>query len=320
MKLRHHITTLAAIATITFLLTSCDSEPSAVVADPDYPIIQITEGIFYHKGIHQDASKENIGAIGNMSFVVGEQCVAVIDSGGSYLEGVKLRKAVAAQTDLPVCYVINTHTHPDHTFGNAAFKADNPKFVGHEKLTAAMNARQVPFERTFRDIFEEDYEGIEFITPTLTVPVDTPVTVDLGNRLLTFKAYVTAHTDHDITVLDQTSNTFWTGDLLFMERIPVLDGNLTNWLQIMAELQQADFSYVIPGHGTASSDQWKAGLAKQQHYFETVRDEVRTLIADFATIQQATEQVGQSEQDNWELFPQYHRRNVTAAFTELEWE
>ncbi len=320
MKLHLHSASLTVVATMACLLTSCDSGPSEVITDPDYPIIQVSEGVFYHKGIHQDASKENIGAIGNMSFIIGEQCVAVIDSGGSYLEGLKLRQAVAAHTDLPVCYVINTHTHPDHTFGNAAFKADNPQFVGHEKLTAAMNARQVPFERTFKDIFEEDYEGIEFITPTLTVPVGAPVTVDLGNRPLTFKAYTTAHTDHDITVRDQKSNTFWTGDLLFMERIPVLDGNLTNWLKIMVELQQQDFAYVIPGHGTASADQWKVGLAKQQHYFEIVRDEVRTIIADFGTIQQATEQVGLSEKDNWELFPQYHRRNVTAAFTELEWE
>lgn len=316
MKSRHSIIMVA----MACLLASCNSEKSTVAADPAYPIIQVSEGVFYHKGIHQDASKENIGAIGNMSFVIGDECVAVIDSGGSYLEGMKLRNAITSQTDLPVCYVVNSHTHPDHTFGNAAFKADNPQFVGHEKLTAAMNSRQAPFERTFKDIFEEDYEGIEFIPPTLTVSVNDPVTIDLGNRPLTFTAYTTAHTDHDITTLDHNSNTFWTGDLLFMERIPVLDGNLGNWLIIMAELQQADFAYVIPGHGTASADQWKAGLAKQQHYFEVIRNEVREIIADFGTIQQATKQVGLSEKNNWELFPQYHRRNVTAAFTELEWE
>jgi quinoprotein relay system zinc metallohydrolase 2 len=311
------------ILLVLFLIANkqvSDNSNKPLAADTDYPIIQTADGVFYHQGIHQDATKDNIGAIGNMSFVVGDTCVAVIDSGGSYLEGVKLRHAVASQTDLPVCYVINTHTHPDHVFGNAAFKADNPQFVGHEKLAAAMQARQTPFERTFKALFEEDYDGIEFITPTLTVSIDTPLTIDLGNRPLTFTAYTTAHTDHDITVHDQKSNTFWTGDLLFMERIPVLDGNLTNWLKIMTQFQQADYDVVIPGHGTASADQWRSGLAKQQHYFETIRDEVREIIADFGTIQQAIEQVGLSEKDNWELFPQYHRRNVTATFTELEWE
>jgi len=164
------------------------------------------------------------------------------------------------------------------------------------------------------------YEGTEFISATRTVSVDKPVTLNLGNRLLTVTAYTTSHTDHDITVLDNKTKTLWTGDLLFMERIPVLDGSLSGWLSTMEQLKTLDLNYVVPGHGTASSDLWQQGFENQIRYFTTLRDEIRVIINDMGTIDEASQQVGITEQNSWELFPQYHRRNVTASFVQLEWE
>lgn len=300
------------------LSTACGSKVEK--EDSNYPIKEVTEGIYYHQGIHQDASEENIGAIANVGFIIGERCVAVIDSGGSYLEGAYLRQAIKAKTDLPICYVINSHVHPDHTFGNAAFKSDNPEFVGHEKLPAAMASRQGFFAKVFKETLGKAYEGTEFISPTKTVSVDTPITLDLGNRLLTITAYTTSHTDHDVTVFDNKTKTMWTGDLLFMGRIPVLDGSINGWINTMEQLQNLDLNYVVPGHGVASSDKWQHGIKKQHHYFTLLRDEIRVIINDMGTIDQASKQVGISEENSWELFPHYHRRNVTASFVQLEWE
>ncbi|PHS71401.1 MAG: MBL fold metallo-hydrolase [Methylophaga sp.] len=286
----------------------------------NYPIKEVTSGIYYHQGLHQDASESNIGAIANVGFIVGERCVAVIDTGGSYLEGTYLRQAIKKQTDLPVCYVINTHVHPDHTFGNAAFKDDNPEFIGHEKLPAALAARQSFFAKTFKETLGKSYEGTEFIAPTLTVSTEHPLTVDLGNRPITFTAYKTSHTDHDLTVFDNKTKTLWTGDLLFIERIPVMDGSINGWLTTMEQLQTLDVDYLIPGHGVAGSDKWQQGLANQLRYFNVLRDGIRDIIADLGTIDEASKQVGLKEKQYWKLFEQYHRRNVTASFVQLEWE
>lgn len=264
--------------------------------------------------------ESNMGAIANVGFIIGDKCVAVIDSGGSYLEGEYLRKAIRKQTDQPICYVINTHVHPDHIFGNAVFQQDKPQFIGHEKLPAAMRARESYFAKTFKETLGKAYIGTEFISPSITVSTDAPLTIDLGNRLLTLTAYSTSHTDHDLTVLDNKSNTLWTGDLLFTGRIPVMDGSINGWIKVMEALQSMSFSAVIPGHGEASTDNWKQDLTAQLNYFKLIRDEIRVIINDMGTIEQASEQVGLSEASNWELFPEYHRRNVTASFVQLEWE
>jgi len=286
----------------------------------DYSVKEVSSGIYYHQGVHEEPSENNIGAIANVGFIIGEQCVAVIDSGGSYLEGTHLRQAIKNKTDLPVCYVINTHVHPDHIFGNAAFKGDSPTFVGHEKLPAAIAAREGFFARTFKETLGNAYTGTEFIAPSQTVSLDKPITLDLGNRILTLTAYSTSHTDHDLTVLDNKTKTLWTGDLLFMERIPVMDGSINGWIETMKKMQTMELNFLIPGHGEASSDQWQQGLEKQLHYFTLIRDEIRIIIEDLGTIDQASKQVGILEQNSWELFEHYHRRNVTASFVQLEWE
>jgi len=302
------------------LLLLCIAPIKLTFAANDYVVTELSPNIYYHQGVHEDATEQNVGAIANVSFIIGDKCVAVIDSGGSYMEGRYLRQAIAEKTELPVCYVINTHVHPDHILGNAAFSADKPIYIGHSKLAAAIDARKSHFERVFKEYLGATYTGTEFIAPTKTVEVGKPIELDLGNKLLTLTAYTTAHTDNDLTVFDQTTKTLWTGDLLFIERIPAMDGSINGWINIMNEMLTWELNCLIPGHGTPTHANWQEAIKNQLRYFSSMRDQIRLIIADLGTIEQATHSVGLEEKSNWELFDAYHRRNITASFVELEWE
>jgi len=144
-------------------------------------------------------SVENEGAIANVGFVVGGNAVAVIDTGGSVREGRRFRAAVRQVTDKPIRYVINTHAHPDHVFGNAAFEAP-----------------------------------------------------------------------------DDGSETLFTGDLLFMQHVPVLDGSIRGWLKTIDELASLPAANVIPGHGLAT--EWPGALSGERTYLKRLASDCRDLI------------------------------------------
>lgn len=304
---------------LLFILIPWSARASADALE-SYVIQQVSEGVYYHQGVHQEADSENLGAIANVGFIIGDECVAVIDSGGSFREGELLHAAIRAKTELPICYVINTHVHPDHILGNAAFKNDKPKFIGHEKSPAAMISRQQHYAKQFSEILGSAYQGAEFIEADILVTTDAPLRLDLGNRPIILTAYTTAHTDHDLTVYDVKTSTLWTGDLLFVERVPALDGSINGWIDALDKLIQLNAAMIIPGHGTAFAREESVGWQNLLNYLTTIREEIRFIINDMGTIEEAIASVGKQEAEKWKLFEDYHRRNVTAAFVELEWE
>lgn len=289
----------------------------AVAAEP-LPVQQLAPGVFVHRGAQEETTTANEGAIANVGFIVGRRCVAVIDSGGSMENGQRLRLAIRQKTPVPICYVINTHVHPDHIFGNAAFLADAPEFIGHARLAAAMQARSAYYRKALlRQLGEEAAAASTLIAPGKTVASE--MEIDLGGRLLQLRAWPTAHTDTDVTVLDRQSGTLWLGDLLFEQRVPSLDGSLKGWLAAMETLRGLPANQVVPGHGAPSSD-WPGAMRSQERYLQALLHDVRKAIKDKQTLTQAVERAAREERPRWLLFDEYHAHNVTSAYTELEWE
>jgi quinoprotein relay system zinc metallohydrolase 2 len=279
---------------------------------------EIAPGVFVHQGRYEIQSHENRGDMANASFVVGTDSVAVIDTLGSTVAGQELRDAVRVVTDKPIKYVINTHMHPDHVFGNAAFKADNPAFVGHYKLARGLGSRADRYLAINKQMLgDEAFKGIEVILPTLAV--ENRLELDLGGRTLVLEAQPTAHTDNDLIVTDSATDTLFLGDLLFSVHVPTLDGSIKGWLALNEALAKRKAARVVPGHGPHAM-QLPEALAPEQRYLSAMAGDVRTLIKDGKTLEEATKIAGFSERDAWKLFDQYHVRNVSAAFAELEWE
>jgi quinoprotein relay system zinc metallohydrolase 2 len=289
-------------------------------ADPEAPLAieAIARGDYAHFGQIAVTTPDNAGDIANLGIIVGRDAVAVVDTGGSVAVGRRLLAAVRAVTDRPVRYVINTHEHPDHIFGNAAFGPD-AVVVGHHNLPAELRKRALYYLRSYRDAL-----GAAAIAETRIVPpsllVDDEMTLDLGERRIRLTAWHPAgHTNCDLTVLDEATHVLFAGDLVFLQHVPVLDGSLKGWLSLMPKLAELPATLVVPGHGGGAAA-WPDALRDEHRYLETLVADSRRLIAAGLPMRSAVPQIGRSEHERWLLFDDYNPRNATAAFSELEWE
>ena len=306
-----------AILTIFLFIRSLISVALAGGDTDSFNIEQIAEGIYLHQGFHVEFTHPQHDDIANIGFIVGEKCIAIVDTGGSVTIGHELLLSIREISQLPICYVINTHIHFDHILGNLAFMKENSQFVGHSQLADAVEQNRDFFLRQFRGDLGPTPDRDSIIGPSLTV--DKTMDLDLGNRVIRLTAYQTAHSHNDLTVLDLKTKTLWTGDLVFRERIPSLDGKLKGWLSVLETFKNQEINLAIPGHGTISHD-WPQTYAAEKSYLTMLLNDTRKAIVRGQFLEGAVNNIGKDEKQKWLLHEQHHSRNVTKAFTELEWE
>jgi len=278
---------------------------------------ELAAGVYVHRGAQLPLDVPGHDDIANIGFIVGSRCVAVIDTGGSVRVGRALRATVRRRTSLPICYVINTHVHVDHVLGNEAFKDDRASFVGHAVLAQAIARSRPYFVKEYAQDLDPPATPEQVIGPDRLV--ETELTLDLGNRSLTLQAWPTAHTDCDLTVYDQKTSTLWMGDLLFIERLPALDGSLAGWIAAIDRLAMQRVKLAVPGHGPPTAHPGDA-LARERRYLESLLQGVRRELSEGKSLQDAMLHVGGDERSGWLLWDEVHPRNVARAYEELEWE
>jgi quinoprotein relay system zinc metallohydrolase 2 len=309
----------ACVGVSTALLPCCLGHTAlAATGRFRFDLKEIADGVFTFEGAVDLETPSNEGAIANLAVVVGKDSAAVIDSGGSLVEAKAFIEAIGKVTDKPVLYLVNTHMHPDHIFGNAAFRDLGATVVGHRNLPRALEARGAFYLKSYREqIGEKLMQGIEIVPPTRLV--EDHLELDLGGRKLELRAWEAAHTDNDLTAYDAATRTLFAGDLVFVRHQPTVDGSLLGWLRQMDTLAAIGAERVVPGHGPVPSA-WPGALDAERRYFEVLASDLRKAIAAGTPLAEAVKTAGRSEAGKWALFDEYNGRNATAAYAELEWE
>ncbi len=247
----------------------------------------------------------------------------MIDSGGSPTTGERLRAAIRERTDLPIRYLINTHVHFDHLFGNGAFRDDGPELVAHARLQGALMSRADTYLARFR----ETSVGPEEARRVVMLPTDIPVSerLELGSgrpeswRSSPIRRPTPTTTSRCTTA---STGTLFAGDLVSLNHIPIMDGSVLRWLEVMDQLAaDSGASIVVPGHGPVTAPWPGRAGCRSAGIWRVMVAEIRALAKE--PLARSSRRSAKSASDaagQWVLFDEYHSRNVTAAFAELEWE
>ncbi|WP_171229302.1 quinoprotein relay system zinc metallohydrolase 2 [Ruegeria sp. HKCCA4008] len=275
-------------------------------------------GLFVHRGLIAEPDADNLGDVSNIGFVIGQDSVAVIDTGTAPWIGEAVWRAIRAETDKPVSHVILTHMHPDHTLGTEPLALSGAQVVGHVGLERALLDRLGNYvESLSAAIGESAYVGVGPIS--VDIAVETTDEIDLGGRKLILRAWPRAHTGNDLTVMDANTGVMFTGDLVFHRHTPALDGQLIGWQRVLKQMTGLEVTQIAPGHGGPILA-WPEGAEDMMRYLNVLESDTREAIDSGQRLGDAVETIAQEEAVHWDLFDAYNPRNATVAFTELEWE
>lgn len=206
------------------------------------------------------------GAGGNIGLSVGEDGAFVIDDQFAPLNE-KIMAAIAAVTDKPVEFLLNTHYHGDHTGGNELFGQSGAHIVAHDNVRARLAAGEHPASAD--------------ALPVITFS-DTTTFYWNGHEIYVLHPE-RAHTDGDAIVIFRDINVVHMGDILFSGRYPYIDvdggGGLNGYIAALEAMAGRidDETKIIPGHGPLST---KADLEASTAMLKEVRKRVQALIDD----------------------------------------
>ena len=212
---------------------------------------------------------------GNTTIAAGDDGVIMVDGQFAQMHD-KLKAAIAAVTQQPVRFLVNTHYHRDHVGGNALFSKDGAVVVAHE------NVRKRLAEGTTMAVPEVKYTPApEEALPSMTHK--DGMTLQVKGRSAQLKHPLNAHTDGDSFVYFADANVISTGDTVAMGRYPNIDFTNGGTLKGMIAASDAylalanDNTKIVPGHGPLAT---KAQLAEFRAMLATARDRMLALIKE----------------------------------------
>lgn len=210
-------------------------------------------------------------------FLVEEDGVIIIDTLMTRALADQLMAEVRAVTDKPVRYVVNTHWHGDHVFGNAVVPP--APIIAHHTAREDLLAEWDPHRAFLRDLYPplwEQIAGFDPVPPNLTF--SRSVTLHLGKRPVVVEFYGRAHTRGDIAVHLPTEGVMFAGDISFHDYIPnARDGFPSDWVAVADVVSQADVGVIVPGHGRVGTTQ---DLADMRDCLALIVGQARTAFDD----------------------------------------
>jgi glyoxylase-like metal-dependent hydrolase (beta-lactamase superfamily II) len=249
---------------------------------------EVADGVFRRRYQPHDVS---------VCVVRGADGLLVCDTRSSHRQADEIRADLKALGTLPVRWVVNTHAHFDHSFGNARFGPDSDlgaPIYGHELVPAHLDAYERPMLAEVIASGEEPAgEWADVVITPPTVLVGEAMTLDLGGTAAELRHFGRGHTDNDLLVHLPASGVWLVGDLVEESGPPVYGSGSfpLDWPGTIGRLRAAlrDGDVLVPGHGAVVG---AAFLAAQHEQLAAAAALVRELHAAGVPAERAEAEAG----------------------------
>jgi cyclase len=230
----------------------------------------------------------------NAGFIVGNDYVIVVDSLATVELTQKFRDEIKKVTDKPIRYLINTHHHGDHTWGNHVFAGAS--IISHSHCRHEAIETGVIDPGLLNTIFPEfDFHGIA-VTPA-DITFDKQLTLHIDERKIQLLYFGPGHTIGDIIVHLPKDGVIFTGDLIFLYSTPLaMEGSFAGWISDLDAITKLDAKTYVPGHGPVCSIE---GLNLCRDYLVFVQGEAKKRFDKGMSVDEAAKDIDLGNFKKW---------------------
>ena len=254
----------------------------------------------------------------NAGFVIGDDAVAVVDTFQRPAAAAALLKAIREKTSLPIRFVINTHYHIDHVFGNRTFHDQGAVVLAQRNVRAWIHTENLKF---FGKEIPADKKAMVENLYAPDVVYDDGVRLYLGaSQQLVVQSHP-GHTGGDSIVIVPGAGVVFCGDLFWRKTLPnMIDATVGDWIPTLDGFRQlpgASGLTYVPGHGDVGT---AADVAEFRGYLSDLRSMVEGAVKDGAegdALEQALMPGLQAKYGSWGFFKYFAKPDLQFMAAEL---
>jgi glyoxylase-like metal-dependent hydrolase (beta-lactamase superfamily II) len=303
---------------IPVLLIAAVFSLSANAASEILPAPQkLTDHVYAWIGPLDGPSKKNQGYRMNLAFVVGNNAVAVLETGYTEAMGEAMLAHIHAITDKPVKYAVNTNSQPDRFMGNSAFRRAGATIIAHKDSAKRMAAQGANYAGNIERILELPAGSVKIPKAPDRI-IDSKTELDLGGVTVVLDNFGPAHTPAQLVAAISADKVVYTGDMLYAQRLLAIntEGNIKSWLAAFDRLKQFGDVIFIPGHGQPGP--LKDFDFPTRQYLELLYTHMQKKVDEGVDLQDAIDSLDQSRFSKLDNFKDLAGRNASRAYLEQE--
>jgi glyoxylase-like metal-dependent hydrolase (beta-lactamase superfamily II) len=295
-------------------LYNSDKAPASMLYDLPREVVP---GVWSAIGATAPGTYANSGHNNNLSFVITNAGVLVVNAGDNYLLAKALHEEIKKITDKPVRYVVLENGQGHAMLGSSYWQEQGVPVIAHIEALHEIEEQSFALLETMQARVKEKAEGTRVVLPDETF--EDKKIIQLGDERIELLNLGPAHSPGDIIVWLPGKQVVISGDMAFHQRmLPLFEHTDSGaWIETWDKFEALGAEVVIPGHGEPTDMTTVRKYTRD--YLVFLRDKVGDLIENGGTLQEAY-QIDQSAYMHLPTAEFLAKRNAGQVFQSMEFE
>ena len=295
-------------------LYNSDKAPQSMLYDLPREVVP---GVWSSIGATAPGTYANSGHNNNLSFVITDAGVVVVNAGDNYLLAKALHDEIRKITDQPVKYVVLENGQGHAMLGSSYWQEQGVPVIAHVDALHEIEEQSFALLEGMQERAKEKAAGTRIVMPDETF--DGSMIIELGGERIELLNLGPAHSPGDIVVWLPARKLVISGDMAFHQRmLPLFEHTDTRaWIETWNKFEALGADVVIPGHGEPTD---MATVRKYtRDYLVYLREKIGEVIENGGSLQEAYE-IDQSPYMHLPTAEFLAKRNAGQVFQSMEFD